>query len=101
MQLGPNSTIVYDLSDNKIGGSRIITLPSDRTYEELEVSILIAFADIYPCGNILLLKNRETQSPIQTNIDVVNFIAQQNINVFIENQVCYSFHSPYFLTSSY
>lgn len=84
MQLGPNSTIVYDLSDNRVGGSRIINLPSDRTYEELEVTILIAFADIYPCGNILQLKNRETQSPIQTNSDVFNFVAHQNINVYID-----------------
>lgn len=89
---GPNSTVVYDLSD-KIGGSRIITLPSDRTYEELEVSILIAFADIYPCGNILLLRNRETQAPIQTNSDVLNFAPHQNMNVYIENQVIDLFFS--------
>lgn len=93
MQSG-NSTNVYDLN-SKNSQPRIISLPSDRTYDELEVNILIAFADIYPCGNILVLRNRETNALIQSNSDVSHFVAHQNINAEIENQV--SIFNHYFL----
>jgi hypothetical protein len=79
-------TLVFD-----VGGTqaiqREINLPSNRTYEELEVIILIAFADIYPCGNILSIKNRETQATISDDADVSLLGPHQSLEVLLENQM--------------